>query len=110
MADADRIAGDSEREAGAAYAELAAREAALAAQIQAYTASRRVRDAYAEQFRLSRGSLLDLLRAEQDFQAAAAALLQAATDRDVAGYVLLARTGELLLAIGVVIDTREGAR
>lgn len=50
----------------------------------------------AEQFRLSRGSLIDLLRTEADYFAAARALVAGSVERDLAHYTLLARTGGLL--------------
>lgn len=102
--DADRAAAESERDAGAAFADVAALTGGVTSAEAAYTANRRVRDAYAEQFRVSRGTLIELLRAEQDFQSAAAQLVQATLDLDVARFVLLARTGELLPAAGIRLD------
>ncbi len=102
--EADRAAGASERDAASAFAEVEALTRGLDALAAAYTANRRVRDAYAEQFRVARGTLIELLRAEQDFQAAAAALVRGSLDLDIARYVLLARTGELLPAAGVRLD------
>ena len=49
----------------------------------------------AERFRVARGSLFDLLAAEQSYFETAANYLQAITDLDTARYVLLARTGGL---------------
>ena len=103
-ADADRAAGESERDAEAAFADVAALGRSVAALAASYTATRQVRDAYVEQFRVSRGSLIELLRAEQDYQATAAALLQAVCDLDVARFALLARTGEMLPAAGIRLD------
>lgn len=102
---ADRIAGEGERDAAIAFTDLAALTRTAVSLETAYVANRRARDTYVEQFRVSRGSLIELLRAERDYFNAATALLQGVTEADVARYTLLARTGELLPAIGVVLQT-----
>jgi outer membrane protein TolC len=57
----------------------------------------------AEQFRVSRGSLIDLIRTEQDYVASAEALVRADIECDLAQFTLMARTGELpgMLALPV---------
>ncbi len=92
----DRVAAEAERDAGAAHADARILDATAAALADAYRANRIARDTMAEQFRLSRGSLIELLRAEEDYFAAARALLQGQVERDLAHYTLMARTGELL--------------
>ena len=74
--------------------------------MDAYRANRIARDTMAEQVRLSRGSLIDLLRAEEDYFGAARALLQGHIERDIAHYTLLARTGELLGLFA--LSTKDG--
>ena len=105
-ATADRAAGESERDAGAAFADVAALTRSAAALEAAYVAGRQVRDAYAEQFRVSRGTLIELLRAEADYRNTAAALVQSTIDLDVARFVLLARTAEILPAAGIRLDIK----
>lgn len=100
----ERIVGEAERDAGGAYADAALTDRALAALSDAYRANRRARDVTAEQYRLSRGSLLDVLRVEEEYLGAAANLLQGAVERDLARYTLMARTGELLPLIGLRND------
>lgn len=95
-ASADRIRAEAERDAEAAYADAAILEPTVVALADAYRANRRNRDIMAEQFRLSRGSLIDLLRTEADYFAAARALVAGSVERDLAHYTLLARTGGLL--------------
>jgi adhesin transport system outer membrane protein len=95
-ASADRIRAEAARDAEAAFADAAILAPAVAALADAYRANRRNRDITAEQFRLSRGSLIDLLRTEADYFAAARALVAGSIERDLAGYTLLARTGRLL--------------
>ena len=102
---ADLAAADSERDAGNAFTDVAALARATAALEAAYVANRRVRDAYVEQFRVSRGTLIELLRAERDYFDAAAGYVQGAIDVDIARYALLARTGEILPAIGIQFST-----
>ena len=99
---ADRIRAEAERDADAAFADAAILDTSVTALADAYRANRRNRDVMAEQFRLSRGSLIDLLRTEGDYFAAARALIQGSAERDVARYTLLARTGALLRHFAIV--------
>ncbi len=101
---ADRITAEAERDAQAAFADARILDESLGVLETAYRANRRARDATAEQFRLSRGSLIDLLRAEQQFSGAAAALIQGSIDRDIARYTLLGSTGELLPLLAIPPD------
>ena len=98
---ADRVRIEAARNAETAAAD--ARILTRAAQVleDAYRANRRSRDTMAEQFRVARGSLIDLIRTEQDYVASAEALVQADIERDLAQFTLMARTGELpgLLAL-----------
>ena len=87
---------EAERDAAIAFAEARILDDALLALGNAYRANRRNRDITAEQFRQSRGSLIDLLRTESDYFAAARALVLGGIERDLARYALLARTGGLL--------------
>jgi adhesin transport system outer membrane protein len=68
----------------------------------AYLDSRRARDLFAEQFRVSRGTLFDVLRAEQDLLDTALALAQTSYELDVARFTLLARGGGLIERFGLV--------
>ncbi|MFZ4690035.1 MAG: TolC family protein [Polymorphobacter sp.] len=97
----DRITAEAERDAEAAFADARILDASLPVLGDAYRANRRSRDTMAEQFRLSRGSLIDLLRTEQEYFASAQALLQGGIERDLAQYTLMARTGELLPLLAI---------
>lgn len=101
---ADQTAAESERDAAIAFTDLAASEKIVATLAAAYVANRRSRDSYVEQFRVSRGTLIELLRSEQDYFASAANYLQGVVDRDVARYTLLARTGEILPLAGIKLS------
>jgi outer membrane protein, adhesin transport system len=99
---ADRIREEARRDAAIAWADVNALTDQLNALRSSYVAARQSRDTIAERFRVARGSLFDLLAAEQSYFETAAGYLQAITDLDTARYVLLARTGGLadVLAIG----------
>ncbi|WP_242185908.1 TolC family protein [Sphingomonas sp. CARO-RG-8B-R24-01] len=106
---ADRVEGEADRDAGVAFTDLEALGRTSARLEAAYIANRRVRDAYAEQFRVSRGTLIELLRAEQDYFVAATSYLQATIDVDVARYTLLTRTGEILPLAGLQFVSNESS-
>lgn len=102
QARADRVREEARRDAAIAWADVNALTDQLGALRSSYVASRQSRDTIAERFRVARGSLFDLLAAEQSYFETAASYLQAITDLDTARYVLLARTGGLadVLAVG----------
>lgn len=100
-----RIVEEGAREAGVAYRDVQSLGRQAAILRDAYVASRRTRDLYVEQFRVARGSLLELLRAESDLHDAATAYLRGVAEWDVARYTLLARTGALLPRLGIEVTT-----
>jgi len=93
---AERVVNEAGRDAGIAFEDVRVLERQAETLERAYIANRRTRDLFVEQFKVSRGSLLDVLQAELDYFEAAQAYLQGATELDVARHVLLDRTGELL--------------
>lgn len=97
----DRIAAATVRERDVANADVDGLAAALPPLTTAYLDSRRARDLFAEQFRVSRGSLFDVLRAERDLLEAALALARASYDLDVSRFTLLARRGGLIEYFGL---------
>ncbi len=102
---AEQVEGESGRDAGIAFTDVTALATTAATLERAYAANRRVRDAYVEQFRVSRGTLIELLRAEQDYVASAQNYLQGVVELDVARFTLLGRTGEILGVAGVSLTT-----
>lgn len=98
---AERVENEAERDATIAWREASLLERQMPVLEISYLSNRRSRDLLAEQFRVARGTLLELLRAEQDYFTAAAAYVQGSADRDLARYVLLERTGRLLGYLGV---------
>jgi outer membrane protein, adhesin transport system len=101
QARADRVREEARRDAAIAWADVNALTDQLGALRSSYVASRQSRDTIAERFRVARGSLFDLLAAEQSYFETAASYLQAITDLDTARYVLLARTGGLADVVAV---------
>ena len=95
------------RDAEIALSDVAALEDAEAAIRANYLAGRQSRDVLAERFRVSRGTLFDLLAAESNYFSVAARYLQTVIELDSARYALLARTGRLLPALGIDAVTLE---
>ena len=110
----DRIAAAAKREASVAASDVDGLAESLPALEMAYLDGLRARDLFAEQFRVSRGTLFDVLRAERDLLDAALTLAQANYDLDVARFTLLARQGGLIERFGmtpaVLADTSEVRR
>lgn len=89
------------RDAVIAWSDIRALDEQLDALRASYIASRRSRDTIAERFRLTRGTLIDVLDANDTYFAAAASYIGTLAERDAAHYVLLSRTGRLLDALGL---------
>ncbi|MEK6637805.1 MAG: TolC family protein [Pseudomonadota bacterium] len=102
QARASRVREEARRDAAIAWADVNALTDQLGALRSSYVAGRQSRDTIAERFRIARGSLFDVLAAEQSYFETAASYLQAVTDLDTARYILLARTGGLadVLVVG----------
>lgn len=98
---AQRMREESERDAAIAWSDLAALDAQLSAQRDNYLAARRVRDVEAERFRVERGTLVDNLDAEETYYGVASAYLNTLSQRDVARFTLLVRSGKLGDALGL---------
>ena len=105
----DRIVDEASRDAAIAFADARGRAAELAALRDAWIAERRARDGYAEGFRVNRGTLVELLRAESDLVAAALAYVGALAAADAARWTLLARSGLLLGVLGIAASGGAGA-
>lgn len=104
---AARAEQDAARDATVAWSDIALLEEQERAQRDAYVAARRTRDAVAERFRLSSGTLFDVLVSEDAYFQTAAAYVQAVTDLDAARWSLLSRTGTLLSTLGVSTPPRS---
>lgn len=98
---------DAQRDAQIALSDVAALQAARDAIEVNYLATRRSRDVLAERFRVARGTLFDLLGAENNYFGVAARYIQTVIELDSARYALLARTGRLLPALGIAPATLD---
>ncbi|MGZ8347097.1 MAG: TolC family protein [Allosphingosinicella sp.] len=105
---ADRIAQEAERDAAIAWSDVQALEQQLEAIEASYIASRQSRDVIAERFRVARGTLFDIVDAEDAYYEAAVSYIQSLTELDAARYILLSRTGRLLEALQIDTDTLRG--
>lgn len=92
---------EAEREARIAWADVGAMDDMLSAYQDDYIASRITRDAVTERFRVSRGTLYDVLEAEDRLFSTAASFIRAMSERDAASYVALARSGDLLRVLNI---------
>ena len=92
---------EAARDAAIAFSDVNALEDQLRALQSSYIASRQSRDTIAERFRVTRGALTDVLDVNDSYFSAAATYVNTLADRDAAHYVLLARTGRLLDALGI---------
>jgi len=97
----NRIREDAVRDAAIAWADVKALEESEAAIRDNYLATRQSRDVLAERFRVSRGTLFDLLGAEANYFNVAARYVEVVTELDIARYSLLARRGKLLDAFDI---------
>lgn len=97
----DRIEAATTRDTRVAEADVAGLAASLPPLEAAYLDSRRARDLYVEQFRVSRGILFDVLRAERDLLEAALSLARTTYDLDVARFTLLARQNGVIGRFGL---------
>ena len=107
---ADRVREEASRDAAIAWSDVAALEEQLAALEASYIAARRSRDVIVERFRAARGSLFDVVAAEDTYFSAATAYIQAIAELDAARYVLLSRTGRLLDVLAIAGAPEEGRR
>jgi len=107
-AHATRIREEAGRDAAIAWSDVRALEEQLNALEPSYIASRRSRDVIAERFRAARGTLFDVVAAEDSYFGSATAYIQALTELDAARYVLLSRMGRLLDTLHIDADRLSG--
>jgi len=105
---AERISEEAARDAAIAWSDVRALEEQLEALEVAYIASRRSRDVIAERFRTARGTLFDVVAAEDAYFESATSYIQALTELDAARYILLSRTGRLLEVLEIDADQLRG--
>jgi adhesin transport system outer membrane protein len=101
LARSARIGEEAARDAAIAWTDLQALNRQTVSLEQSYLAARQSRDAIEVRFKFSRGTLFDVIDANDAYFGAAAAYVESLADRDTGHYVLLARTGRLLDALGI---------
>lgn len=92
----ERVRLEIERDAAIAFERRNAADERLAALEQALVANAEARALVAERFRASRGDLIDVIQAENDWFEAGVGYLSGLADRDMASYELMEFTGDLL--------------
>lgn len=92
----DLIRREIERDAAIAFERQATARARLDAFDASLTANREARNLVAERFHASRGTLIDLIEAENDWFEAGVRQLSGRADRDMATFALMEFTGDLL--------------
>ena len=107
-AHAARIREEAGRDAAIAWSDVRALEDQLTALEASYIASRRSRDVIAERFRAARGTLFDVVAAEDSYFESATAYIQALSELDAARYVLLSKMGRLLDTLRIDADRLRG--
>lgn len=105
---AQRIRVEASRDASIAWSDYNALQDQLRALEASYIANRRSRDVIVERFRVARGSLIDVVDAEDSYFQAAIAYIQGLTELDAARYVLLSRMGRLLDTLRIDTDQLRG--
>ena len=92
----DQVRQEVAREAAIAYERLEGADERLEALGDSLIANDVTRDLVLERYKLSRGDLIDVLQAENDYFEAGVAYVIALSGRDMAGYALMEHTGDLL--------------
>jgi outer membrane protein, adhesin transport system len=92
----DLLRREIERDAAIAFERQATAAARLEAFDAALAANRAARDLVDERFRAARGTLLDLIEAENDWFEAGVRQLSGRADRDMAAFAMMEFTGDLL--------------
>lgn len=92
------------REAAMAFERVQSADVRLAALAEAVIAHDLTRDLVLERYKLSRGDLIDVLQAENDYFEAAVAYLTALSGQDMAEYALMEHTGGLLRLFSPQLD------
>lgn len=105
---AQRIREEAERNASIAWSDVQALEEQVAALRENYIASRRTRDVQVERFRVSRGTINDVLDTNESYFETAVGYVLAMSELDAARYVLLSRTGKLLDTLEIEPTGGEG--
>ena len=91
----EQVRQDVAREAAMAFERLDGADSRLGSLADALVAHDETRKLVLERYRLSRGDLIDVLQAENDYYEAGVAFVIGLSGRDMAGYSLMEQTGDL---------------
>lgn len=100
----DAVFREAEREARIAVSDVGALARSSAAYEAEYRASQVTRNAEIARFRIARGTMFDVLVAEDRYFNSAVNYLRSTSELDAARYVLLSRVGILLPELGITPD------
>lgn len=100
----DSVFREAEREARIAVSDVTALGNSTQAYDAEYRASKVTRDAEVARFRIARGTMFDVLAAEDRYFASAVSYLRSTSELDAARYVLLDRVGILISELGIKPD------
>lgn len=95
---------EAEREARISWSDVKSLRRNSAACEAEYRASLITRDAEIARFRIARGTMFDVLLAEERYFNSAVNYLRSTSELDAARYVLLTRVGRLLPELGIIPD------
>jgi outer membrane protein, adhesin transport system len=104
----NRTRAELERDVTISFEDVTALEAQRNTLKRAYDANQTALGFFVEQFKVARGTLLDLLQAEQDSFEAGIGYARGQMELTYARDVLLVRTGEILPVIGVSLSFADG--
>lgn len=107
---AQRVREEAVRLAMTAWTDIELLEDQLTAAEQGYWTARQSRDVVLERFRVTRGTLFDVIDAEQRFFSGLNAYVSSVTELDAARYVLLSRTGQLLDSLDIATPSSSSNR
>jgi outer membrane protein, adhesin transport system len=104
----NRTRAELERDVTISFEDVTALDAQRNTLKRAYDANQTALGFFVEQFKVARGTLLDLLQAEQDSFEAGIGFARGQMELTYAKDVLLVRTGEILPVIGVSLSFADG--
>ncbi len=106
----EQVRKDVAREAAMAFERLHGADERLDALGDSLVANDITRDLVLERYKLSRGDLIDVLQAENDYFEAGVAYVIALSGHDMAGYALMEHTGDLLKMFSPQMDYETAIR
>jgi adhesin transport system outer membrane protein len=104
---ATRVRVETVRDASIAWSDVEALQTELSAIESSYVSTRKSREILIERFDASRGTLFDVLSANDNLFQAAATFVRTLSELDTARYALLSKTGRLLSALEIEAEREQ---